>query len=350
MKRTLALSLAMLAALAHGAAAHPDTTDVTLELVPAAGAPQIQATISNAGHRALDQIKLIDDRGVTVSASSLRAFKDGPETVAIAFVIAGSEIMMGNDSFVSAQEPDSYYGYHIALVAGLSGMDLANAMPRGSSGMLVTYDHHARTVLPMGPLAKLDGSALGEQKDYYARVGTELVAGVRTGIDALSATRANHKVLIVIGDGNDTNNETAPAQLAELKRRAAREHIHTYALIYKSQLSSEGNVITSLVHGAQTLSTHEGLVDALKGIVARLGNRYTVTFPGEELRWDGRSQDFTVLLGGEKLEPVTMYLNERETAESCSLLGSWWKQLAIGLAAVASIALLMRLRAGRATL
>jgi hypothetical protein len=229
-------------------------------------------------------------------------------------------------------------------------MDLAHTMPRGSQGMLLAYDDQVRTVSPMGPIEKLGGGAIGVQKDYYTRVGTELVAGVRSGLNALSATTATHKVLIVIGDGNDTNNETAPAELAALKRFAAREHIHTLALIYKSQLSADTDVIHSLVSGAQTVTTHEGIVGGLTAIVAQLGNRYTVRFPGDELRWDGRSQDFTVQLGSDKLEPVTLYMSEYAGESSCSVLGAWWKQLAIGLGIVATIALLMRLRAGRASL
>ncbi|MBA3460790.1 MAG: VWA domain-containing protein [Deltaproteobacteria bacterium] len=350
MKRTLALSLATMAVMAQSAAAHPGTTEVSLELLPSADMARLEATITNVGLRPLDQIKLIDDRGVTVRASSLREFKDGPESVAISIVVADSEIMMGNDGFLAADQPDSYFGYHAAITAGITAMDLSRTMPRGSRGMLITYDDKARTVVPMGPIEKLGAGALGVQKDYYSRVGTELVAGVRTGLDALSATRASHKVLIVIGDGNDTNNETARPQLAELRKLAAREHIHTHALIYKSQLSEAGNVITSLVPAAKTLSTHEAIIDAMKGIVARLGNRYTVTFPADELRWDGHSQDFTVQVGGDRLEPVTLYMIERDTGESCNLLGTWWKQVAIGFAAVALIALLMRLRAGRASL
>ena len=52
---SLSVSFATMAALAHGAAAHPHSTDAMLELVSgrADGAPQIEATITNAGHRPL---------------------------------------------------------------------------------------------------------------------------------------------------------------------------------------------------------------------------------------------------------------------------------------------------------
>ena len=65
------------------------------------------------------------------------------------------------------------------------------------------------------PLGSLSGSALGTQKDYKDTKGYELVKGVELALAELRKVQNPRKVLIVITDGNDTNNDAAKGQLVE---------------------------------------------------------------------------------------------------------------------------------------
>ena len=53
-----------------------------------------------------------------------------------------------------------------------------SAGPPGSVGIVITYADSATVRIPMGPLDRITGSALGTQKDYFGTQGVELVKGV----------------------------------------------------------------------------------------------------------------------------------------------------------------------------
>lgn len=343
--RQLGLPVVVLVAAAPIARA-----EVTIDIVPPAGqgAPQIRARVIDAPSLPRSQYALVDERGVTVTASSVADFADGPDSVALALVVQGSEVMMGNDTFVATDAPDSFLGYWSAVVNGLEAMDLAHRLPRGSQAMLVTYDAAARARVPMGPAARVGAAALGTQRDYYGALGTELVGGLTMAIDTLSVARADVKVLVVVGDANDTNNEAAAPALALLKKRAAQERIRVFSLVYKGRLSPPENPITRFAPDSAMYATGEALSAGMSAVIARLATRTTVMFPGEHLVWDGRPHELTVMVGKEAQDSVTVgMLDGRPSDEPAPWWHSWWKQVALGLGSVAAIMLLMRLRAGR---
>ena len=353
MRFTVPLATITVALLAQAAHADYGNVEIYLDIGPPAGsaAPELRATVIGGPKLPLSQIRLVDERGVSIGASSLREYKDGSEPIAVALVIAGSEYMMGNDDMVSPDDPSMMHGYNSALRRGLFELDLAHAMPRGSQGMIVTYDEHARVRVPMGPIEKLEPLALGIQLDYHGRIGSDLVDGLQLAIADLSKVRTARKVLVVIGDGNDTNNEAAKPTLAALKKRAAQERIQTFSLIYKSAISSADNVITTLAPASQMVLSTDGLVVALHTLLGRLADRYYVTFPGDQLLWDGKEQDLTIRIGTENTDPVTLMLpDRREHTGGSSLLARWWVQLLMGLGAVGAIVLLLRWRGARSTL
>ena len=122
------------------------------------------------------------------------------------------------------------------------------------------------------------------------------------------------KALIVIGDGNDTNNEAAKTALAELKKQANAQHIQMFAIIYKIAVSSEGAVITTMIGTAKTVNSIEGIASELNAIIARMADRYYLTFPGFDdkqglgLPWDGKDHDLVLKIDQTETEPVTMTL------------------------------------------
>jgi hypothetical protein len=353
MRFTIPLETITVALLAQAAHADYGNVEVNIEVGPATGigASEIRATVIGGPSLSLDRIRLVDDRGLSIGASSLREYKDGPEPIAVAFVIAGSEYMMGNDDMESPEAPSLMRGYNAALRKALLELDLAHAMPRGSQGMIVTYDDHARVRVPMGPISKLEPFGLGIQLDYHGLIGADLVDGIQVAMSDLEKVRTARKALIVIGDGNDTNNEVAKTTLAALKKRAVQEGIRTFALIYKSAVSAEGDVISRMIPTTQMVASPDGLVVALHSLAGRLADRTYVTFPGDQLRWDGKPQDLTIRLGDDNTDPVTVTLPDRRghTTAGC-LLGRWWLQLLMGLGAVGAIVLLLRWRGTRSAL
>lgn len=342
--RQAAVAVAVLATMVPAARA-----EVRLDVIAPTGtdAPQIRATVTGAPALPRSQYTLVDENGVTVSASSVVDFANGPDTVALAVVVQGSEVVMGNETFVSAEAADSLPGYWSGVANGLEAMDLGRRLPRGSQAMLVTYDDAASMRVPMGPAGRVGAAALGSQRSYHGKVGSDLVGGLATAVDALAVTRADLKVLLVIGDGSDTNHEAAVPVLARVKHRAVQQGIRVVSLLYQGSVPPSDRLVEYLTPGTY-VATNETMTAGMSDVIAHLSRRTTVVFPGEHLTWDGRPHTFSVLVGKDAQEPVTIgTFDGVGPGEPAPWWHSWWNQVAIGLGAVALVMLLMRLRAGR---
>lgn len=299
---------------AHAAAADSDV-EVNLRVVPQRdGAPQIEATLIGAPTLPMDHYRLRADTGASVPAIALRDFRHGPDTVAIAFVVCGWEVWMGNDHLLPEDDASRYPGVLEGLEHALDALHLDTIAPDGSLGAVITYATKPEVRVPMGPLSRITGAALGSQKDYYGTVGNEMVSGIEVALAELHKAPAATKVLIVLGDGNDTNNDAARVQLRELKKQAAREGIRTFAITYKSVLSDEGNVITTMVPSARMVNSADGIAAALGNIVTRMSDRMYLTFPGYDpttraaLPWNGERHELVVQLGAEDTDSVMLDL------------------------------------------
>ncbi|HEY0195836.1 MAG TPA: hypothetical protein VGC42_32200 [Kofleriaceae bacterium] len=181
----------------------------------------------------------------------------------IALVYSGWEIWIGNDDVTPADDPVHYPGALKALKAGLDQADLAHTLPAGSQGLVITYTNKAVIRVPLGPVANLTSAALGTQKDYVDTKGSELVAGIQLAIDQLEKAQTSKKQLIVLSDGNDTNNEAAKPALALLKKRAAGLGISVDSIVYKSALSNDPNITTSLTAQSTTANSADLIAQAL---------------------------------------------------------------------------------------
>lgn len=279
-------------------------------------APTIEATIIGGAKTTVDKFGLSTTNGgqkVTMKADKLREYADGTETIAIALVINGQEIWIGNEEV----EPDpnaQYAGVLKNLASAIDKLQLGSAGPAGSKGVVISYSQGAEVKVPMGDLKNITGAALGSQKDYRGKIGTDMVQGLTLGMSELSKVSTPRKALIVVGDGNDTSNETAKAALAQLKKDAANAKINLFAIIYKSAVSSEGNVITTMIPGAKTVNSIDGIAAELNAIIARMGDRYYLTFPGYDpklkqgLPWDGKDHDLVLKNDQTEYEAVTLQL------------------------------------------
>jgi hypothetical protein len=195
-------------------------------------APNIEATIIDGPNIPLDKFSLSDPSArvpVALKAISKREYTEGTDTIAIALVINGQEIWIGNHKV----EPDpaaQYPGVLENLTAAIDRLKLGEAGPPGSKGVIISYSTGAEIKLPMSPLVELTGAALGSQEDYRGKIGTDMVQGITLGIAELSKATTVRKALIVVGDGHDTDDDRAKTQLQELKDQARKQNIDLFAV------------------------------------------------------------------------------------------------------------------------
>ncbi len=341
--------------------------DVRIVVVPDPGteAPHLVATIRDEPGLPPHEVRLIDRGGrplrsgqrgpgdaagpgdLVITPISIRPFSAGPDSIAIAILFNGQEIWAGNDEIEPADSSARYPGALDGIRAGLVELDLAHRLPPGSQAALISYDQAVRELVPMGPAAQLTPAAIGTQRDYYSRIGTNLVDGVELALARLERTHTTRKLLLVLGDGNDVNNSAADLAFRDLETRARMARIEIAAIVYKGALSNEDTPITGLVRDVRMVSGAANLGEAMVRSVAHATNQVTVTFPGTELTWDGRVADLVISLDGRDLEPVAVVMGEAPPSSGTSTIARWLLQAGIGLGAVGALALMLRWRAAR---
>jgi hypothetical protein len=282
-------------------------------------APGLEVTIIGGPKVPLEKFSISttnQNQKVTLKAEKLKEYTEGTETIAIALVINGQMIWIGNDDY-EQDENAKYTGVLKNLEAAIDKLQLGNQGPPGSKGIVVSYSTGADIKVPMGDLKLITGGALGSQKDYQNKIGTDMVQGITAGLAELSKVSTARKALIVVGDGNDTNNDLAKTALADLKKQANKQNIQMFAVIYKDPISSEGSVITTMIPGAKTVGSIDGIASELNGIIARMADRYYLSFPGYDektgtgLPWDGKDHDLVIKIDQTDLDPVTMTLTPK---------------------------------------
>jgi hypothetical protein len=196
-----------------------------------------------------------------------------PTTIAVALVYSAFELYIGNDKEnpdIPEDDPSRAPGMLIALRDAIDAVNWGGLGPEGSRGVVITYADRAQIRVPLSPLSEIRGSMLGTQKDYYGTTGLELVAGVQLAMVELKKASVSRRAIIIVGDGNDTNNEAARANLEVLKREAMADGIEVYAIIWKSSYSNEENVVSVLDPDVMTVNQASGIGPALEAITQKL--------------------------------------------------------------------------------
>jgi hypothetical protein len=338
-------SILIVVTLGVSAAAHAQPVDVYMQ-VKDTKPPTLEAMVIGEPKLPIDKIALRTGPDVPpIHPIGLRSFADGPDRLAIAIVMNGQEIFVGNDS-CEADESSRYEGVLRRIEQQLDTMQLSTRAPAGSTITVVAYSNGARIKVPTEPLTAFTGAQLGTQHDYYRQIGEDLVAGVELGMNQLDTSDAPVKVMFVIGDGNDTNNETAKSQLAELKKRAAQGHVLVEAIVYKPPIfSSEGEVVTTLTPAAHFVNSMDGLAASIDRQLTRDTSRYYLTFADDRLPWDGHDHDLTLVFGHDEVDPVSITLPGHRGHSA------WWRglfgQVGLGVGLVGLWVLGMRLRSSR---
>ena len=158
---------------------------------------------------------------VTMKPEKLRP-TPATETIAIAIMIAGIQmIWIGSDEIPDIDDNSKYPGVLKDLEQAIMKLNLGNAGPPGSKGVVVSYSNWCRD---QGPARRSQEhqrrrarrAGLQEQDRYRHDVGH------RDG-DGRAAESGRCAEAPVVG--NDTNNEAAKPQLADMKKRAAAQGI-----------------------------------------------------------------------------------------------------------------------------
>jgi hypothetical protein len=301
---------------------------------PKVGPPRLEATVVGGPFVRAGTITIRDGRdpaAPSIEATSVRPFIDSDQPIAIAFVINGQELWIGNDDF-ETDDNARYMGVLNSLEHGLDMLGLSKLGPRGSEVTLVSYATGAQILAPWSPLADFKGRMLGTQHDYRNKIGTDMVQGIELGLSQLLKTTAPLRVLIVIGDGSDTNDEAAVPHLAELKKQARQAGIQTFGIIYKSVVSANTSSIRTMIPTASTVNSVDGITSSVASILGRIADRYYVTFADDRLPWDGRNHDFVMRINGEDQDEVTMAMPAIRATSTPWWRWTWWQQLAVGAA------------------
>ncbi len=168
--------------------------------------------------------------------------------VALAVVFNGWEVFAGNTTLVDPTDPAHYEGV-------LPGLDsdaakLATIGTDGSLATLVVYNDRASVKRPLAPLQLVGPGWFGTQEDYYRKVGFDLISGLELAAATLATAPAGlERVILVLGDGCDTNLELARSRLAKIALANAGIKVHEIRIATK--LSSECDVLrgTGTLHG-----------------------------------------------------------------------------------------------------
>jgi len=143
--------------------------------------PTLIAHIRGAPVVEPSQIKLLAENDVVVPAARVSPSTD---PIALAFVISGQEIWMGNTDY--EQDPNArFHGAFHELRRAFDNLPFETLGPAGSRALVVTYDTGARVSVSASDLKSLDGRALGTQTDYKGKIGTDLVQGVTLAVAEL---------------------------------------------------------------------------------------------------------------------------------------------------------------------
>lgn len=79
----------------------------------------------------------------------------------------------------------------------------------------------------------------------------------------------HRRLLLIVGDGNDRNDDVGQRELPRLRDEAARRHVTISVLVVKSAVSAETELATILTPDVRKLDSPANLAEALDEIWTR---------------------------------------------------------------------------------
>lgn len=318
MKTTARLiTLAAVLACAATAQAAPE---ITLEVVPQEdpkkdAPPDLEAkVVSGSAAPDVATISLVQTdpkKGpIEIKAAELKTYAQGKEKLGLVVLFESQFVWIGDDSY--SENATKYEGVYKVLTAALDKLNTAG--PPGSKGALVSYGTGAQ-VKWQGELKDLTGDKIGTQKEL-GRMGTtpvvnrDLVVGVDEAAVLLNKMGTSRKVLVVIGDGVNTNAEAGQAELSERKKKLTGDGVVVYAIYLQAPVDLDGdpNGMKKLTGNHKALESSEGLGPAVSSVVDQINDRYYVRFPGADVKlkksfeWDENPHTFALKIDKDEFE------------------------------------------------
>ena len=160
-----------------------------------------------------------------------------PPRVAVAIAFEGSWGWLGNELYERSMI-DWRYGAFQHLRIGIEAA--FSELPANAETAIIAYDgNHPRMALSMGRVRAQSSMAIGQQRDYEQNIASDLVLGVRMGLDELAHSAAPRKILVVIGSGNVVDVDKNPGLLAPLRAEADAAGIETVAIVLPTEYAKE---------------------------------------------------------------------------------------------------------------
>jgi hypothetical protein len=264
-------ALVIVALLASTAAAEP-TLELRIE------GDDVVASV--VGIPKVDPLTLYDpyvDGVDNVVPRSVRGYFD--ETVAIAFVVSGQD--------------------HRQLAEAFERLALGDTVVDGSEALVISYANEPAITMPWSRATHISGKSLGAP----TAAGSKLMAGVELAYKELATRSQRHKLMIVVGDGHDENDQTAIAALSELGQR----HSDVTVISLQQPSDAAGNVLDALtLHVVPAIS--DDLDAALEHALHLAGSRFEARFELAKLPRDGKRHTLVLMHDIEQIASAQLEL------------------------------------------
>ena len=312
-----AASLAIVAAVAGRAHAQA-TVQLSISKAPPKASPMdypsIEATIINSAPSPADKLTLVEKdvtidgkkQDVSIKATGVKTYIQGTEKLAIAVLVEGHTQFLGDPD---TPDVGVWKGIPPALDV------LTTAGPPDAKGELIVYGNSPIVKMPMGDLKNLTGAALGNQGDYKNVTSRDLKAAVEQALGDLTSPKfpVDRRVLIIIGDGADTNAENKNA-LADLNKKIVDPNkIEVWAIYYDTKndiIPADVSVVKAVAGtNVKTATSDKDIASFMTSIVSNsIQNRYYATFPGFDEKakigftWDEQDHQFSLKIGDDETD------------------------------------------------
>ena len=281
-----------------------------------------------------------------VSAEAERAvtYVESDEPMAMVILVQGNFRWMGNETYVESggggEEgsedlgPTRYEGAFSGLPPAIDA--LVKAGPPGSKGALIVHADSADVKQPMGDISQLSGASLGTQQDYAESISKSLIVGLQDSWKMLTSMSGHRKILIVIGDGEDSK-EDIGTELGDVIKQLKTGEIETYTIWYAispDTPTGQQNMQKLGYTQAHKATSRDHFESKAKNIVEMIGAKYYVDWNGADLPFDGEEHELLPVVGGEETEPQALAMVPVCEKQTASEGGLWWLWLLIIAAVV----------------
>lgn len=246
--------------------------------------------------------KMVYSEGETPAeevAGFAQMFKDSADEMALLILVQGSERFMGNPSTMddegNPREPTE--GAYEHLKPAIDA--LLKVGPNRTRASLLVYGKDVAIRVPMGDRGVASGESMGAVKDYFGVGEKQFKNGLEKAFELLNADAAARKILVVIGDGGDTN---ATVNIADTAKKLQDAEIEVYvirATPKREDFENAGNKTRMnqlAAPGKPKDATKVGDIPELaQQIAVDIDSLYSLEFGTTSFPHDGAEHEYTVL-------------------------------------------------------